>query len=168
MNTILNKLFLLIVGMVVMHSCSLYSFSGADTAGAKTFSVDFFRSQTPLAGPGFSQQFTESLKDLLQSQSNLKLVSGKGDLHFEGAISDYRIAPVGVQSTETAAQNRLTTTVRVKYTNEKEPAKSFERTFSKFTDYDSSFDLLNLEAQLNRDLIEQLTQEIFNASLGNW
>jgi len=168
MNTISSKILLLIFGIAMMQSCSLYSFSGADTSGAKTYSVDFFRSQTPLAGPGFSQQFTESLKDLLQSQSNLKLVRGKGELHFEGAISDYRIAPVGVQSTETAAQNRLTITVRVKYTNEKEPVKSFERTFSKFTDYDSAFDLLNLEAQLNRELIEQLTQEIFNASLGNW
>jgi len=168
MSTTLNKYSWIVMLLPLLSACRIYSFSGADISGAKEFSVDFFRSQTPLAGPGFSQQFTESLKDLILSQSSLKLVTGKGQLQYEGSIVDYRIAPVGVQSSETAAQNRLTVVVKVKYTNSKEPDKSFDRSFSKFVDYDSSFDLLTLENQLNRDLIEQLTQEIFNASVGNW
>jgi hypothetical protein len=168
MSTISSRLIVGLMIVLTLAGCGIYSFTGADTSGAKDFSVGFFRSQTALASPAFSQEFTESLKDLILQQSNLKLVQRNGQLNFEGSITDYRIAPVGVQATETAAQNRLSVTVRVKYTNTLEPDKSFERNFTKFTDYDSAFDLLSLEAELNRLIIEQLTQEIFNASLGNW
>ena len=142
--------------------------SGTDTSGASSFSVDYFKPNTPLATPLLAQRFTESLKDLILQQSPLNLTKRDGDLTYEGAIIGYDISPSAVQANETASQNRLTITVKVKYTNTIEKEKSFERTFSKFADYPSNQDLFAIEDQLIEEINDQLTQDIFNASLGNW
>ena len=152
----------------LISSCGVYTPYGAQTSGAKTFSVDYFKPQTPLASPVVAQLFTEDLKDLVQRQSTLRLVDANGELQFSGLITDYRVSPVGVQGDETTARNRLTVTIQVKYTNTLEPDLSFERPFTKFTDYDSALDLLTVEEELMEEINEQITQEVFNASLGNW
>lgn len=151
------------------QSCGIYSFSGGQFSGAKTFSVAFFKPQNPLASQVYAQNFTESLKDLLLAQSPLKLAEANGDLRYEGAIVDYRVAPVAVQSaSETATQNRLTIGIKVKYTNTLEPDLSFDRTFSKFADFDATRDLFAVQEDLWREINDQLLQEIYNASVGNW
>ncbi|MFT4777698.1 MAG: hypothetical protein ACJAU0_000088 [Flavobacteriales bacterium] len=151
-----------------LASCGIYTPYGAQTSGAKSFSVDYIKPQTPLASPSIAQNFTEALRDLIQRQSTLKLEDEKGELQFQGMITDYRISPVGVSGEETATRNRLTVTVKIKYTNTIETDLSFDRVFTKFSDYDSTQDLLSVEDLLMEDISEQLTQEIFNASLGNW
>lgn len=159
---------LLLFLLALTGGCGLYTPYGAQTSGAKTFSVDYFRPQSPLASPAVAQNFTEALKDLIQRQSTLSLIDSQGELRFEGQITDYRVSPIGVQANETASRNRLSVTVKVKFTNTIDNDLSFERSFTKFADFDSAFDLLAVENELMADISEQLTQEIFNASLGNW
>ena len=142
--------------------------SGGQFSGASTFSVDLFKSQTALASPIYAQRLTESLKDLLLSQSPLKITENNGDLRYEGYITEYRIAPVAIQGNETASLNRLNITIKVKYTNTLEPDLSFDKTFSKFADFDAALDLLSVEEKLWTDINDQLLQEIYNASVGNW
>ena len=123
-----------------------------------------------MATPLYAQRFTESLKDLLLAQSPLRLTERNGELTYSGTIIDYRTAPIAVQSgaAETASLNRLTITVKVKYENSLEPELNFEKTFSKFADYDANQDLFTIEESLWSLINEQLTQEIYNASVGNW
>jgi len=156
--------------MSVLTGCGIYSFTGGQFSGAKTFSVDFFKPQTALATPIYAQRFTESLKDLLLAQSPLKVVESAGDLRYSGTIVDYRTAPVAIQSgaAETASLNRLTITIKVKYDNTVDNTLSFEKTFTKFADYDANKDLFSIEESLWSLINEQLTQEIYNASVGNW
>ncbi len=157
-----------IILLSLLTSCGVYSFTGGDTSGAKTFSVTHFRAQTPQASQAFTQNLTEGLKDVVLAQSPLNLVTEKGELSFEGAVVAYRVVPVSIQSDETASLNRLEISVKVNYTNSLDKDKSFERTFTKYADYESSQDLFAIEESLWETIIEQLTQEIFNASLGNW
>jgi hypothetical protein len=156
--------------VTVLSGCGIYSFTGGQFSGAKTFSVDYFKPQTAMVTPLYAQRFTESLKDLLLAQSPLKLVERKGELTFSGTIIDYRTSPVAVQSgaAETASLNRLTITIKVSYVNSLEPDLSFEKTFSKFADFDANQDLFSIEESLWSLVNEQLTQEIYNASVGNW
>ena len=101
-----------------------YSLSGATIPiEAKTVSVSFFTNNTTLGSPSISQKFTEKLRDVVSTQTNLALVKQSGDLQFEGVISDYNIAPVSIQSTDQAALNRLTMTVNVKYQNKFDDTK---------------------------------------------
>jgi hypothetical protein len=165
------RLFVIVlISSASLAGCGIYSFTGGQYSGAKTFSVDYFKPQSAMVTPLYAQRFTESLKDLLLAQSPLRLAEKNGELSYSGTVIDYKTAPVAVQSgaAETASLNRLTITVKVKYENSIDTELSFEKTFSKFADYDANQDLFTIEESLWSLINEQLTQEIYNASVGNW
>ncbi len=121
-----------------------------------------------MASPLEAQKFTEKLRDMVSSQTNLALVKQNGDLQFEGSVSDYGITPVAIQSSDQAAMNRLTITVLVKYSNRFEVAKNFEQSFSRFSDYPTSKNLSEVENSLMEDINRQLTEDVFNRAFNNW
>jgi hypothetical protein len=145
-----------------------YSFTGVDTSGAETFSVDYFRTQAPLASQVFAQQLTEALKDVILAQSPMDFSDNKGQLQYKGSIIGYDVKPVSVESDETASYTRLSITVKIEYTNEIEKDKSFERSFTEYADFESSLDLFSIEEELWEEITDKLVQSIYNASLGNW
>ncbi len=146
-----------------------YSFTGASIPeDVKTISVKTFQNFATLAQVNYSQTFSEALKDVFISQTNLKLVASNGDLQFDGAITNYQITSVAVQGNETAAKNRLTITVKVNFINTKDKKQNFETDFTRFTDYDSSVNISTIEDGLIKEINNQLTQDIFNKAVGNW
>lgn len=160
-------LFILIAPLLT--GCEIrYSFSGGQFSGAKTFSVQYIKPQTALASPAYAQRLTESFKDVMLSQSPLSLTETKGDLQYEGTITQYSITPVAVQSNETASLNRLSITIKIAYTNTLEPDLNFEKSFTKFADFPASQSLFSVEEELWQQINDQLTQEIYNSSVGNW
>ena len=78
------------------------------------------------------------------------------------------VQPVSIQANETAALNRLTITVTISYVNTLDPKKNLETTISRFEDYSSSQDLATVEEQLVQNIGKQLSQDIFDRTLGNW
>lgn len=157
------------LALAVGAGCGVYTPYGAQTAGAKTFSVDYFTPVAPLAGPEVGQQFTEALKDLIQRQSTLRWVAEGGDLRYSGRIVGYDVSTSAVAGgQEVASQNRLTMQVQVRYEHVLDPELAFERTFSRFADFPATSDLFDVEQELVEEINGQLTQEVFNASLGNW
>ena len=167
----LKKFVILILFLSIgVYSCKVnYSFTGASIAeDVKTVSVKTFQSYAPLANANLTQSFTEALKDVFISQTNLDLVTRNGDLQFEGAITGYAITSVAIQGNETAALNRLTVTVKVKFTNTKDSKQDFETSFSRFADFESSQNIASIEDELIKDINDQLTQDIFNKSVSNW
>ncbi|MCA1764304.1 MAG: LPS assembly lipoprotein LptE [Cryomorphaceae bacterium] len=164
-----TQLFLLVL-LLGFESCSVgYSFSGADIpAEANSFSVETFQNITPQAGPNYDLAITEALKDLMLAQTRLDLIEKRGDLQFEGVVTKYEIGNAAVSSEELTTLNRLTITLKVKYTNAFDREKNFEKTFSRFADYNSSQDFTAVEAELIREINDQLIQDIFDASLGAW
>lgn len=160
---------LLLMAPFVLGCQVKYSFSGADIpAAAETFSVKTFTIRSAQGAPNLEQNLTEGLKDLMLSQTRLSLTDRRGDLQFEGDIVRYEVGNAAVSGDEFTTRNRLTITVRIKYVNTFEPDKNFERNFSAFADYDSSQNLSAVEDQLVEDIRDQLTQDIFNASIGAW
>jgi hypothetical protein len=169
MKNILSILFFT-TALMIFQSCKVkYSLNGATIPiEAKTISVAFFPNNATLGGPSMSQKFTEKLRDVVSNQTNLALVKQSGDLQFEGAISDYNIAPVSIQSSDQAAFNRLTVTVNVKYINTFDATKNFEQSFARFADYKSSENLSAKEDELLLEINRQLTEDIFNKAFNNW
>lgn len=165
----LSILVLSIIFMMSFQSCGIYSFTGADTGGASTFQVNYFQNAADLVEPGIDRTFTLELQDLIQDQTNLSLTNSGGDLVYEGEIIDYYIAPMSATAQNTAAQNRLTISVNVRYFNTIDPEKDFERRFSFYYDYDANAQLQGavLETALS-EIFTRITQDIFNASLTNW
>jgi hypothetical protein len=157
--------------LLIASGCKVsYSFTGGVVpAEAKTVSVGDFISTAPLASPDVSQQFTNAMSAMLLTQTRLDVVNELGDLRFDGTIVGYKVTAVAVQSdTETAAKNRLTLRVKVKYTNTIEPDKSFEKEFSQFADFAAETNLYDVESDLIDEINQILVQDIFNASLGSW
>ncbi len=152
-----------------LAGCGVYSFTGASISPeVKTVSIDFFPAYAPLAPPIAGQLFTEDLKNIFLSQTNLVLVQTDGDLQFEGAITNYTTAPVAIQGNETAALTRVSMTVKVKFTNQKEEGQDFETTFTRFEDFETTTDLSSVEEELLNSINDQLVQDIFNKSVTNW
>ena len=147
-----------------------YYYAYTDDPSGKTQWKDYkgLGFTVPLANANLSQSFTEALKDILISQTNLNLVSKDGDLNFDGAIVGYNVTSVAIQGNETAALNRLSITVKVTFTNKKDKEQDFETTFTRFADYESSQNLASVEDGLIKDINDQLTQDIFNRALSNW
>lgn len=160
----------LLLSLTVLSSCTVnYSFTGADIpADANTFSVQQFQIATPQAGPDYGLVLSESFKDLMLAQTRLDLADKRGDLQFEGVVTGYQIGNAAISSEEFTSLNRLTITVKVKYTNTIEKDKSFEKNFSRFVDYDSQQNFSDIEPDLVDDVNGQLVQDIFDASLGAW
>ena len=152
----------------ICQSCGIYSFSGASIpAEAKTVSVDYFPNHAQLVNPLLSDNLTNALRDAMNSQTTLDLVETGGDLAFEGEIIDYKTSPVAITG-QTAALNRLTITVKVRFTNNIDDSKDFEQTFSRYEDYPSVQELNSVQSSLTSTIVEQLVEDIFNKALVNW
>lgn len=150
-------------------SCGFYSLSGANVGDAKTFQVVRFQNQADLIEPGIDRQFTLALQDLVQNQTSLSLVTSNGDLRYEGNIVDYYVAPMTSTSNNTAAQNRLTIAVNVRFYNNLNPDKDFEKKFSFYYDYPANQQLTGSTLdEAVEQIYDRITQDIFNESLTDW
>ncbi len=156
-----------------LNGCG-YSFTGASIpAGVETYQVNFFQNNAGTAPgsvfePGLDRDFTIALQDLLQNQTNLELTNQNGDLVYEGEITEYRVSPMTATSQNTAAQNRLTISVNVRFFNTKKEEDDFEKRFSFFFDYPASTQLLDVRDEAHAEIFERITQDIFNDSLAKW
>jgi hypothetical protein len=156
--------------MMALSSCKIsYSLSGTNIPiEINTVSVQYFPNRAPLVQAQLSQQFTDALKDKIQGQTRLELVNGLGDVDFSGEIKNYETRPTAISGNETAALNRLTITVRVKYTNTFNPDESFDSSFSRYEDYSSSQNLSDVEDDLIQLILENIIEDIFNKAFVNW
>jgi hypothetical protein len=161
---------LFIIGVVSLNGCKVkYSFSGASISPlAKTFSVVYFQNRAQLVQPSLSQNLTDALIDKCKSQTSLKYVTETVDMNFEGEISDYNTRPLTVAADATAATNRFTISVKVKFTNALDPDNSFEQTFTRYQDYDSNLELSQVEKELSDKILEMIVEDIFNQAFVNW
>lgn len=163
------KRFLLFTIVLFTSGCGIYSFTGASIPPeAKTISVQFFPNKAQLVEPILSPLFTDALRDILVNQTVLEMTNSGGDLSFEGEITSYTTTPVAIQSDQTAALNRLTIKVNVRFFNKFEPEKDFEQEFSQFLDYASDKDLSTIKEELITSLNDMIVTDIFNKALVNW
>jgi len=156
--------------LLFLNGCKIsYSFSGASISQqVKTLSVQYFQNRADLVQPGLSQYLTDALIDKCKAQTNLGLVNGPGDVDFEGEITGYNTLPLTVAADAQAASNRFTITVRVRFTNSVNPELSYDQSFSRYADYDSSLDLSQVEKRLSEDIVGLLIEDIFNKAFVNW
>ena len=109
--------FIFLILSTAITGCGIYSFTGADIDYSKTksFQVNYFQNNAAIVEPGMAREFTQQLQDLLLNQTSLDLVNSGGDLTYEGEITEYYIAPITATSQNTAAQNRLTISINVRF-----------------------------------------------------
>ncbi len=160
---------LMLLMLLAQQSCGVYSFTGASIPPeAKTFSVQQFPNNALLVEPLLSDQFSNALRDRFMNQTSLMMVPVNGDLEFEGEITEYVTSPTAIQSDQTAALNRLTITVNVRFNNKFDESKGFETKFTHYVDYPSDQDLNSIKDGLMTEIIDVLVDNIFNKAVVNW
>ena len=170
MKNNLTAIVILVAMILMFQGCKVnYSFTGADTGDAETFQVNFFKNQAPLVEPGIARDFTILLQDLILNQTSLDLVNNNGDLTYEGEIVQFYTAPITATSQSTAAENRLTVAINVRFFNADDAEKDFEQRFSFYFDYAGGTQLTGSRLDDALAVIfERISQDVFNASLANW
>ena len=157
---------------VLLTGCGVaikYSLSGASIPpDAKTFSVAYFPNNATMVSPILSSTLTEALVDIFTRRTRLTQVDEGGDFAFEGEITNYTSTTSSVSSDEYALLNRLTITVKVRFTNALDESMSFNRTFTSFEDYESTQLLTEVEGTLIPLIVDKLVTDIFQASASNW
>ena len=171
---ILSVLAGILVMVVIVNACKInYSFTGASISPAvKTVFIDFFTNRARVVNPMLSQTFTEAMKDKFVNETGLSMEREQGDLEFSGEITGYEVRPLSVQQSDQgrdfASMNRLTVTVKVVFTNNKDHEQDFNTTFSAYYDWESTRSLNEVESAAVDVIVEQLIDDIFNKSVANW
>ncbi len=164
------KLFLSLISLsILVVSCGVYSFTGASIpTEAKTISVQYISNKAAIVQPSLSQVITDGLIDAFTGQTNLEITENEGDLSFSGYITKYQIKPMAIKANETASQNRLTIAIKIKYNNSFDDKQNFETTFSRYRDYASSENIVDVEDGLIEEISKELIEDVFNKAFVNW
>jgi len=163
---------LFIIGLIgffiTLHGCWFYSFKGATIpTSVQTISIALFENKAQLVNPSLSNLLTEKLKEKFRKMTRLSFVDEEGDFDFEGEITQYESSTMGYTADEVGALNRLTVAVKI-YFKTIEQGKGFERSFSKYRDYPSEKSLDEVESGLVDEIVEDLIEDIFNATAADW
>ena len=160
----------MLVTAFLVQSCGIYSFTGTSIQpDVKTVTINYFEYQALKVNPSLSNQLTEAMQDKFLKLTKLEQVDIDGDLEVIGAVTGYDVKATAVTASESVAQNRLTVTVKVSFVNRKYPEDSFEnKSFSAYQDFDAAQALESVESTLCEDIVEQLCEDIFNATVAQW
>ena len=162
---------LLLLLLTLASSCTIsYKLNGAsiDYTTTKTISFEAFPIKAPLVYAPLAVNFNDELTGKFASQTRLEQVRQDGDLQISGAITGYSLSPQAVKADAYAAQTRLTIKVKVKFVNKKNPSEDFEQEFSAYRDFDATRLLTDVQDELCNEMIKELVEQIFNATVSNW
>ena len=171
MKPLFRLILLPAVLLLTALSCNYvqYSFTGTSIQeDVKSVTINYFEYTALRVNPSLSNDLTEAMKDKFRKGTRLEQVDMDGDLELSGEVTGYDVKAQAVTSAEVAAQNRLTVSVKISFTNRKYPEDDFEKSFSAYADFDSSMSLDAVESSLCEEIIEKLCEDIFNASVANW
>lgn len=173
----LNKKKYRFISMCVVFACLLaacsvsYKFNGASINydKVKTISFENFpnRSAAFVWGP-MESMFNTELQDIYMQQTRLKQTRQGGDLELSGEITNYDAYNKGVGADGYSTMAELRMTVNVRFVNNTNHAEDFEQQFSASREYDASQQLSSVQEGLVSEMIDEIVDQIFNATVANW
>jgi len=147
-----------------------YKFNGASIDYSKVRSIqiaDFPIRASYVWGP-MGPMFNNELKDVFANHTRLQQVKRNGDLKIEGEITQYQQRNKSVSSEGYSAQTELSMTVNVRFVNTTNHNEDFERQFTATASYETTQSLNSVQEQLVEQMVKDLTDQIFNATVANW
>ena len=156
--------------LLLLVSCSIsYKFEGGSVNYdlTKTIRIADFPNRTPFYSP-MSSMFNLALRKRFVEQTRLKEVNANADIEMDGEISNFDVAGMAVKSDAYSSQTRLTITVRVQYVNNKEAGKDVDQSFSAFQEFSSTQSINDVQDRLVKEIIDELVDMIYNATIANW
>lgn len=152
-------------------ACSVsYKFNGAsiDYSKTKTIQIADFPIRSSYVWGPMGPMFNNQLKDIFANHTRLSQVRRNGDLMIEGEITQYTQRNKSVSSEGHSAQTELSITVNVRFTNNTNHNEDFERSFTATKSYETTQSLNAVQEELVTQMVKDLTEQIFNATVANW
>lgn len=165
------RLTLLVSLVSLLTACSItYKFNGAsiDYTKTKTIQINDFPIRSSYVWGPMANIFNNQLKDQYANHTRLIQVKRNGDLKIEGEITRYDQRNKSVSAEGYSAQTELSMAVNVRFSNNTNHSEDFERQFSASTSYDSSQALNSVQEELVTQLVKEICDQIFNATVANW
>lgn len=165
----MKRLVYLALAAICLCSCGIYSFSGTSIQNdVNTITINFIEYRAQRVNPSLSNDLTEALRNQFRRMTRLEQVDMDGDMELSGQITGYDISTAAVTANEVAARNKLTVTVKIQFSDKKHPEEDFDKSFSAYSEYDSSNTIDAVESSLCAEIVEKLVEDIFNASVAQW
>ena len=166
----MKKLIPLLLALALTAGCKIsYSFSGTSIqSDVNTITINFIEYRAPRVNPSLSNDLTEAIRNQFRRMTRLEQVDMDGDMEISGQITGYDVTTAAVTANEVAARNKLTVTVKIQFSDKKHPEEDFDKSFSAYSEYDSTSTLDSVESTLCQEIIEKLVEDIFNASVAQW
>lgn len=161
----------LVATVVTLSSCLIsYRFNGASIDYSKTQSISIadFPNNAAMVNPNLSNNLSEGIREIYSRQTRLQILRRGGDMELEGEIVDYALTPMAISADNLSAETKLTITIKVRFTNNKAPEESFEKTYSAYQTFDSSRLLTDVQDELCTTMITELAENIYNDTVAKW
>lgn len=155
----------------LLTACSVqYKFNGASINydQIKTIQISDFPLRTALVWAPMRSIFNNQIQDIYANQTRLRQVKRKGDLQLSGEIVGYEQFNKSISAEGYASQVQLRMTVNVRFVNTKNHSQDFERRFTATSEYNSSLSLNSVQEDLVTQMVKDLADQIFNATVANW
>lgn len=160
-----------LLAALLLTACTIsYRFNGAsiDYETTKTIQIDNFPIRSTYVWAPMQSIFQNRLTDIFASQTKLRQVKKNGDMQLAGEITGFDQYNKGISSDGYSSQVQLKMTVNVRFVNNKKHTDDFERQFSATADYDASQQLTAVQEELVTQMVKDITDQIFNATVANW
>lgn len=170
-NNGIKRLAALAVIVVTLVSCSVsYRFNGAsiDYTKTKTIQIADFPIRSSYVWGPMASIFNNELKDIFARNTRLIQVRNNGDMKIEGEITQYSQRNKAVTAEGTSAQAELSMTVNVRFTNNANHTEDFERQFTATASFETTTSFTSVQEELVTQMVEDITDQIFNATVANW
>ncbi len=161
---------MLTLGMI-LSACSVsYKLNGAsiDYTKTKTIQIDDFANRSNYVWGPMAPMFNNELKDVFANHTKLQQVKRNGDLHIQGEITRYEQRNKSVSSEGYSAQTELSMTINVRFTNNANHAEDFEKQFTATATYETTQSLAAVQEELVQQMVKDLTDQVFNATVASW
>lgn len=170
-NAKLKTVLFVLMSVYLMSGCKVsYSLTGAsiDYNKTKTITIETFSNRAAYQWAPMAPMFNTTISDRYNNQTKLRQVRRDGDLLLSGEITSYDQTNKSISADGYSSMVQLKMTVKVKFTNNKKHEDDFERSFSASREYDSSQQLSAVQEELVQQMIDDIVDQVFNATVAEW
>lgn len=165
------KNIIILLTALILNACTIsYGFNGTSINydKVKSISMDKFPIHSAYVWAPMESMFYNTLTDAYSQKTKLKVLKRNGDLQLAGEITEYSQTNKSVAADGFSAQTQLKITVKVEFVNNIDHKEDFEQSFSATADYDSSMQLSAVQEELVQQMLKDIVDQIFNATVANW
>ena len=160
-----------LITAIGVTSCAIsYKLNGAsiDYDTTKTISFEYIPIKAAMVYAPLAVNFNDELQAKYANQTKLEQVKSNGDLQLSGAITGYTLTPQAVKQDAYAAETRLTIKIKIKFVNKNNKSDNFDKEFSAYRDFDATQLITDVQDGLCDEMIKEIVEQIFNATVANW